>query len=68
MSTPLAHTDDFLSPAVTQLREDLALAALVLASGAEGPCAIENHGELRDRYPRLLPTMRALGLTVDVAT
>jgi aspartate 1-decarboxylase len=26
MSTPLAHTDDFRSPAVTQLREDLALA------------------------------------------
>jgi ribulose-5-phosphate 4-epimerase/fuculose-1-phosphate aldolase len=40
MSTPLAHTDDFRSPAVTQLREDLALALRAAAHHglAEGIC------------------------------
>lgn len=55
MSTPLAHTDDFRSPAVTQLREDLALALRAAAHHglAEGIC---NHFsvELPDASGRFL--------------
>lgn len=61
MSTPLAHTDDFLSPAVTQLREDLALALRAAAHHglAEGIC---NHFsvELPDASGRFLLNPRGL--------
>ncbi|MFM7705875.1 MAG: aldolase [Rubrivivax sp.] len=55
MSAPLAHADDFRSPAVTQLREDLALALRAAAHHglAEGIC---NHFsvELPDASGRFL--------------
>ena len=55
MSTPLAHADDFRSPRVTQLREDLALALRAAAHHglAEGIC---NHFsvELPDASGRFL--------------
>ncbi len=61
MSTPLAHTDDFRSPAVTQLREDLALALRAAAHHglAEGIC---NHFsvELPDASGRFLLNPRGL--------
>jgi ribulose-5-phosphate 4-epimerase/fuculose-1-phosphate aldolase len=61
MSTPLAHTDDFRSPAVTQLREDLALALRAAAHHglAEGVC---NHFsvELPDASGRFLLNPRGL--------
>jgi ribulose-5-phosphate 4-epimerase/fuculose-1-phosphate aldolase len=61
MSTPLAHQDDFRSPAVTQLREDLALARRAAAHHglAEGIC---NHFsvELPDASGRFLLNPRGL--------
>ena len=61
MSTPLAHADDFRSPAVTQLREDLALALRAAAHHglAEGIC---NHFsvELPDASGRFLLNPRGL--------
>jgi ribulose-5-phosphate 4-epimerase/fuculose-1-phosphate aldolase len=61
MSTLLAHTDDFRSPAVTQLREDLALALRAAAHHglAEGIC---NHFsvELPDASGRFLLNPRGL--------
>lgn len=61
MSTPLTHTDDFRSPAVTQLREDLALALRAAAHHglAEGIC---NHFsvELPDASGRFLLNPRGL--------
>ena len=61
MSTPLAHQDDYRSPIVTQLREDLALALRAAAHHglAEGIC---NHFsvELPDASGRFLLNPRGL--------
>jgi ribulose-5-phosphate 4-epimerase/fuculose-1-phosphate aldolase len=61
MSTPLAHQDDFRSPTVAQLREDLALALRAAAHHglAEGIC---NHFsvELPDASGRFLLNPRGL--------
>lgn len=61
MSIPLAHADDFRSPAVAQLREDLALALRAAAHHglAEGIC---NHFsvELPDASGRFLLNPRGL--------
>jgi 3-phosphoshikimate 1-carboxyvinyltransferase len=46
----------------------LALAAIVLALGCDGPSTIADVGALFERFPRLLATYRALGANVASST